>query len=145
MCDILQWENLCHSFAKTVNVNGIEHWCTKQNKCGCFFFFFFFFFCKFLFLKKLHTILKTNKHAKYGVRDPSSVDGWSDKSDLNLPRLLSTNVMWSSKMSRNSQILILRYRQTKRFSFFVSYCFCNPSTACIFRTNCPISMGFSSN
>ena len=58
---------------------------------------------------------------------------------------LDTFVMWSSKMSRNSQILILRYRQIKWFSFFVSCCFCNPSTARICRTNCPISMEFSPN
>ena len=48
-------------------------------------------------------------------------------------------------MSRNSQILILRYRKTKRFSFFVSYSLWNSSTACILRTNCPISMRFSPN
>ena len=51
-------------------------------------------------------------------------------------------VMWSSNMSRNSQILFLRYRQTKPIVYFVS-CLFNPSTVCIFGTNCPISVGFS--
>ena len=44
-------------------------------------------------------------------------------------------------MSYNSQILILRSSQTKADNFFVSCCFCNPSTACIFGTNWPISVG----
>ena len=52
------------------------------------------------------------------------------------------NVMWSSKMSGNSQILFLRYSQTKQIISFVSYCLSNPSTVCIFGTNCPKSMGF---
>ena len=53
--------------------------------------------------------------------------------------------MWSSKMSRNSQIVFLRYSETKPIVSFVSYCLFNPSTACIFGTNCPISVGFSPN
>ena len=56
-----------------------------------------------------------------------------------------TNVMWSSKMSRNSQVLFLRYSQPKPIITFVSYCLFNPSTVCIFGTNCPISEGFSPN
>ena len=53
-------------------------------------------------------------------------------------------VMWSSNMSRNSQILFLKYSRTKPIGSFV-YCLLNPSTACIFGTNCPISVGFSPN
>ena len=54
-----------------------------------------------------------------------------------------TYVMWSSKISRKSEILILRQSQTKQKMSFVSYCFWHPSTAHIFGTNQPISMGFS--
>ena len=54
-------------------------------------------------------------------------------------------VMWSSKMSWNSQILFLRYSQTKPIVSFVSYCLFNPSTVCIFGTNCPIYVWFSPN
>ena len=54
-------------------------------------------------------------------------------------------VMWSSKMSRNSQILFLRYSQTNPMVSFASYCLFNPSTVCIFGTNCSISVGFSPN
>ena len=51
--------------------------------------------------------------------------------------------MWSSKISRKSKILILRYSKTKGIIFFVWYCFCNPSTAYISGTKCPILMRFS--
>ena len=54
-------------------------------------------------------------------------------------------VMWLSKKSRNSQMLFLRYSQTKPIVSFVLYCLFNPSTACIFRTSCPISVRFSPN
>ena len=53
--------------------------------------------------------------------------------------------MWSSKISQNSQILFLRYSQTKLRVSFVSYCLFNPSTVCIFGTNCPISVGLKPN
>ena len=53
--------------------------------------------------------------------------------------------MWSSKMSLNSQVLFLRYSQTKLIASFVSYCLSSPSIVCIFGTNCPISVGFSLN
>ena len=36
-----------------------------------------------------------------------------------------------------------KIKPNKADSFFVSYCFCNLSTFCIFGTNCPISEGFS--
>ena len=52
-------------------------------------------------------------------------------------------VMWSSKISRKSDILISRYSQTKQKMSFVSYCFWHPSSAHIVGTNWPISMGFS--
>ena len=48
-------------------------------------------------------------------------------------------------MSRKSQILFLKYSQTKLIVSFVSYCLFNPSTVCMFGTNCPISVGFSQN
>ena len=48
--------------------------------------------------------------------------------------------MWSSKMSRNSQIMILRLLPNKADNFFLSYCFCNPSTAHIFGANWSTSM-----
>ena len=44
-------------------------------------------------------------------------------------------------MSPNLQILFLRDSQTKPIVSFVSYCLLNPSTVCIFRTNCSISGG----
>ena len=53
------------------------------------------------------------------------------------------NVVWSSKISRKSKILILRYSQIKDIISFVSYCFYNPSIAHIFGTKCPISVRFS--
>ena len=62
-----------------------------------------------------------------------------------LVNLIFINVMWSSIMSRNSQILFLRYTQTKAIVSFVSYCLFNPSTVCIFETNYPISVRFSPN
>ena len=52
-------------------------------------------------------------------------------------------VMWSNKMSRNSQLLILRYSQLKQNISFVFYCFEKFSTACFSGTNQPIFMGFS--
>ena len=52
-------------------------------------------------------------------------------------------VMWSNNMSQNSQILFLRYSQTKPIVSFVSYCLFNPLTVCIFGTNCPISGVFT--
>ena len=58
---------------------------------------------------------------------------------------ISNYVMWSSKMSRNSQILFLRYSQTKPIVSFVSYCLFDHSTVCIFGTNYLISVGFSPN
>ena len=51
-------------------------------------------------------------------------------------------VMRSSKISWNSQILFLRYSQTKLIVSFVSYCLFNPSTVCIFGTNNSIPVGF---
>ena len=60
-------------------------------------------------------------------------------------KFTSTYVMWSSKMSRNSQILFLRYSQTNPIVSFVSYCLFNLSTVCIFGTNCSISVGYSPN
>ena len=48
-------------------------------------------------------------------------------------------------MSQNSQILCLRYSQTKPIVSFVSYCLFNPLTVCTFETNCPIFVGFSPN
>lgn len=51
--------------------------------------------------------------------------------------------MWSSKISRKSEILILRYSQTKEVFPFVSFCFGNSLIADIFWTGCSISMGFS--
>ena len=56
---------------------------------------------------------------------------------------LDTYVMWSSKISRKSEILILRYSQTKEVFPFVSFCFGNSLIADIFWTGCSISMGFS--
>ena len=67
-------------------------------------------------------------------------------SKCNFPLILwchVTFVMWSSKMSRNSQILFLRYNQTKLIVSFVSYCLFNPSTVCIYENNYPISVRFS--
>ena len=52
-------------------------------------------------------------------------------------------VMWSSKISWKSEILILIYSQTKAIIFFVSFFFFQPSTALIPGTRCPILMGFS--
>ena len=52
-------------------------------------------------------------------------------------------VMWSSKISRKSEILILRYSQTEEVFPFVSFCFGNSLIADIFWTGCSISMGFS--
>ncbi len=51
--------------------------------------------------------------------------------------------MWSSKMSRNSQILIWRCSQTKEMNPFVFYCFDNLSIGHNFRMTCPILMGCS--
>ena len=45
-------------------------------------------------------------------------------------------------MSRNSQILFLRYSQTKLIVSFVSYCLFNPSIVCIFGTNAQSLWGF---
>ena len=44
-------------------------------------------------------------------------------------------------LSWNLQILFLTYSQTKLIVSFASYCLFNPSTVCIFGTNCPISCG----
>ena len=57
--------------------------------------------------------------------------------------VLRPYVMWSSKMSPNSQILIWRYSQTKEINPFVFYCFDNLSIGHNFRMACPILMGFS--
>ena len=54
--------------------------------------------------------------------------------------IMLTYVMWSSKMSRNSQILFLRYSQTKPIVSVAFYCLFNPSNVCIFGTNCPESL-----
>ena len=51
--------------------------------------------------------------------------------------------MCSSKKSPKSQILILRYSQTKEKMSFVFYCFCYPSTDYIFGINWSISNEFS--
>ena len=57
---------------------------------------------------------------------------WFMLLNLKIPKLFhDKNVMWSSKMSRNSQILFLRYSQTKPIFSFVSYCLFNSSTVCI--------------
>ena len=55
---------------------------------------------------------------------------------------IMTYVMWSSKMSGNSQILFFKIQPNKLDSFF---CFFNPSNAFIFGIICPISEGFSPN
>ena len=66
--------------------------------------------------------------------------------DLGMWPLTSlTYVMWSSKMSRNSQIPFLRYSQIEPIVSFVSYCLFNPSIVSTFGTNCPISVRFSPN
>ena len=53
------------------------------------------------------------------------------------------HVMWLSKMSWNSQILILRYSQLKGKMSFVFYCFVKPSTAYICGSNHPVFKWFS--
>ena len=55
----------------------------------------------------------------------------------------SQYVMWSSKIGRKSEILILRYSQTKDIFSFVSFCFGNSLIADIFWTGCSISIWFS--
>ena len=60
--------------------------------------------------------------------------GWYYNESEN--RYLPINVTWSSKMGQNLQILI-----TNKAISFVFCCLCNPSTARIFGTNWPISMG----
>ena len=54
--------------------------------------------------------------------------------------MLIPYVMWSSKMSRNLQIWILRCSQLKGHISSVFYCFAKPSTACVCRTNLLIFM-----
>ena len=53
------------------------------------------------------------------------------------------NVMWTSKMSQNSQIPILRYNQSKGKHSFVCNCFAKSSSAGISGTDKSIFMGFS--
>ena len=48
---------------------------------------------------------------------------------------LSSFVIWSSKMSRNSQIVIFRWSQLKGKISYVLFCFEKPSPACISGTN----------
>ena len=62
---------------------------------------------------------------------------------LNLSMI--NNVMWSSKISRKSEILTLRYSQTKEVFPFVSFYFGNSLIADILSTGCSISMGFLQN
>ena len=51
------------------------------------------------------------------------------------------DVRWSSKISWNSQILIIRYSQTKQIISLFPIVFCNPSTARIFGTTWTFSVG----
>ena len=80
-----------------------------------------------------------------GTCEEYSFEPWRISPGLLKCLLLPPYVMWSSKMGWNSQILFLRYSQTKPMVSFVSYCLFNPSTVCIFGTNCPISVGFQPN
>ena len=54
--------------------------------------------------------------------------------------IIGTNVIWSTKICWNLQILI-KIQPNKADSFFVSYCFGKPSIAVIFGTNWPNSIG----
>ena len=54
-------------------------------------------------------------------------------------------VMWSSKISWNLAILILRYSLTKEMLSFVFFCFYNPSTAHNFWSGWSILMRFPAN
>ena len=55
--------------------------------------------------------------------------------------IATPNVMWLSRMSYNSQVLILRYSQAKQMISLFPSVFCSPSTTCLFGTNWPNSMG----
>ena len=52
-------------------------------------------------------------------------------------------VIWSSWISRLSEILIFRYSPSKEATSFVSYCFSHPTFTHISGSKCPILMEFS--
>ena len=67
------------------------------------------------------------------------------ETEIQALQFTTTQMQWSSWISRLLAILITRYSPSKRTTTFVSYCVLKPTFTHISACKCPILMGFSAN